>query len=210
MKSPGIKIKHISSNKTLPGAAQLNTFLNVFSFLLTLFFADRRSRSTTSGVAVRDPCIAPSAWREAAWRCRSSPVRSVSDRWKGRGRYSSCTQIFRRYDDSHKKHTEKSCKAVKTKTKKMQHIFTSPRLLLQCRLCHHTRPCRQEAPACRPLKWDRMPFVCPTPSARRSVPVWMCPAPEDATGGCWLAAWALTGQTRLTCFTSRFSQRAQC
>lgn len=38
-----------------------------------------------------------------------------------------------------------------------------------------------------------MPFVCLTPSARRSVPVWMCPALEDATGDSWHAVWALTG-----------------
>lgn len=38
-----------------------------------------------------------------------------------------------------------------------------------------------------------MPFVCLSPSARRSVPVWMCPALEDATGDSWHAVWALTG-----------------
>lgn len=39
-----------------------------------------------------------------------------------------------------------------------------------------------------------MPFVCPTPSVRRFVPVWMFPVLEDVTGGSWHAVWALTGQ----------------
>lgn len=60
------------------------------------FFANRRSRFITSGAAVRGPCTAPSAWREAAWRCLSWPVRSVSDRWKEKARYSSCSQTSRR------------------------------------------------------------------------------------------------------------------
>lgn len=94
-------------------------------------------------------------------------------------------------------------------------VLNSSHLLCQSRRYHHTRPSHQEAPACLPLKWDLMPFDCPTPSARRSVPVWMRPVLEDVTGDYWHAVWALTGQICRTCFTcerqfrSRFSWRVQ-
>lgn len=61
------------------------------------------------------------------------------------------------------------------------------------RLYRRTRRSRQEVSACLRPRWDLMPFVCLTPSARRSVPVWMCPVLEDATGDSWHAVWALTG-----------------
>lgn len=72
--TPSIRIR-----QTAPG---LNTLIRKLLKLVVkhLFFGNRRSRSITSGAAVRDLCTAPSAWREAAWQCHSSPVRSVSDR----------------------------------------------------------------------------------------------------------------------------------
>lgn len=63
----------------------------------------------------------------------------------------------------------------------------------QRRLYHRTHRSRQEVSACLRHKWDLMPFVCLTPSGRRSVPVWMCLALEDVTGDFWHAVWALTG-----------------
>ncbi|NXH17110.1 UNC5B protein, partial [Bucco capensis] len=51
----------------------------------------RRSPSITSGVAAREPFTAPSPWRGTARPPRSSPARSVSDRWKEKGRSSSST-----------------------------------------------------------------------------------------------------------------------
>lgn len=67
------------------------------------------------------------------------------------------------------------------------------------RLYRRTRHSRQEVSACLHPKWDLMPFGCPTPSARRSVPAWMCPALEDATGDSWHAAWVSTGAPFLLC-----------
>lgn len=80
--------------------------------------------------------------------------------------------------------------------------------LSRCRLYRHTRPSPQEAPACPPLRWDPMPFACLTPSARRSVPVWMRPVLEDVTGDYWHAVWALTGQ--ICQMWSRLNCRVQC
>lgn len=84
-----------SNNKDTLETSEWRYHFCIFS-LYHFLLCGRRSHSITFGAAVRDPCTAPSAWREAASPCHSSPVRSVYDRWKERARYSSCTQTFRR------------------------------------------------------------------------------------------------------------------
>lgn len=78
-------------------------------------------------------------------------------------------------------------------------LSSPPLPLLPIRLYRHTRHSRQEVSACLRPKWDLMPFVCLTPSARRSVPVWMRPALEDATGDSWLTVWVSTGAPFFLC-----------
>lgn len=101
VETPSIKMKHtafsVNENSVLDNPdCDFSKQRHIDWFPFPFPLCGRRSHSITFGVAVRDPCIAPSAWREAAWLCRSLPVRSVSDRWKERDRYSSCTQTFRR------------------------------------------------------------------------------------------------------------------
>lgn len=137
----------------------------------------RRSHSTTSGMGASGPCTAPLAWREAAWPCPSSAVRSVWGRWKGRDRYSSSTQTSRRY---------RRC-GNWFSTKLLQSAYFDKTFMCACfclcvRHCPPIHRCLQQELACRHLRWVLMPSACQPPSAKRSVPVLMPPVPAAVTG----------------------------
>lgn len=70
------------------------------------------------------------------------------------------------------------------------------------RPCPPTHLCQQAVRVCLRLKWARMLSDCPSPYARKFVPVWMPPAHAAVTGECWLAGWTLTGNfacTKIIC-----------
>ncbi len=162
---------------------------------LSLF--PRKSRSITFGVGVSGRCTAPSVWREEAWWFPSSPARSVSDRWRGKDRYSSLTLTSKRY-------TKDRLCIVKSLMHDLitTELFSCVFVCILFRPCPPTHHCQRVVRVYHRLKLARMLSDCPSLYARKFVPVWMPPAHAAVTGECWLAGWTSTGNfacTKIIC-----------